>query len=283
MKNKTPIIISAVILVILLLILGIYFGFIKQSFLSQFKPKGVSTQISLISSDSVSARYSHAFTSDPFSKYYPIGCGDFCSYDFSVPISQASSSLEKVEGLQEGIWFEGVMTQNPDITMIYNYASDKEVYYTPIVNNTRIFLMKQGNDITARYTGDIYGIKNGVYMGGHIYGLSGASGEANILKEGIECLIDIHCNQGEECKANSCVEICVPQTCEDINKNCGVYSNGCLGSLNCGTCGEGFICSFGECVDEPPEPNIKLIMIIAISLIVIFLVIIAVVVVRRRK
>jgi len=86
------------------------------------------------------------------------------------------------------------------------------------------------------------------------------------------------------CQANKGETILTcPRDCVDINKNCGVYSDGCLGSLNCGTCGEGFICSFGECVDEPPEPNIKLIMIIAISLIVIFLVIIAVVVVRRRK
>jgi hypothetical protein len=44
-------------------------------------------------------------------------------------------------------------------------------------------------------------------------------------------------------------DVCVPTTCSDLNKNCGTVSDGCGGTLNCGTCSTGYTCNAtGQCV-----------------------------------
>jgi len=50
--------------------------------------------------------------------------------------------------------------------------------------------------------------------------------------------------------------VCVPDTCAGLGYNCGSWSNGCGGTLNCGTCGSGYTCIAGTCVaDEAPPSN----------------------------
>jgi len=53
---------------------------------------------------------------------------------------------------------------------------------------------------------------------------------------------------------------CAPATCQSLGQECGQPSNGCGGSLNCGSCGSGEMCSSGLCVDAavtipPPSPG----------------------------
>ena len=43
---------------------------------------------------------------------------------------------------------------------------------------------------------------------------------------------------------------CVPDTCASLGYNCGSWSNGCGGTLNCGTCTAGYTCTAGICVAE---------------------------------
>jgi hypothetical protein len=45
---------------------------------------------------------------------------------------------------------------------------------------------------------------------------------------------------------------CTPTTCAAQGKTCGSLSNGCGGTLNCGTCGTGFTCNAGTCVQDAP-------------------------------
>lgn len=40
---------------------------------------------------------------------------------------------------------------------------------------------------------------------------------------------------------------CVPRTCEDLGASCGAVEDGCGGTLECGTCGEGTDCVDGTC------------------------------------
>lgn len=40
---------------------------------------------------------------------------------------------------------------------------------------------------------------------------------------------------------------CVPSTCSSLGKNCGSWSDGCSGTLNCGSCSTGYACSSGVC------------------------------------
>ena len=41
---------------------------------------------------------------------------------------------------------------------------------------------------------------------------------------------------------------CTPQTCSQLGKQCGTVSNGCSGTLNCGTCSGGKTCTVGHCL-----------------------------------
>ena len=45
--------------------------------------------------------------------------------------------------------------------------------------------------------------------------------------------------------------VCVPTTCSTLSRTCGTVSNGCTGTLNCGTCLTGEICAVnGTCIKE---------------------------------
>jgi len=41
--------------------------------------------------------------------------------------------------------------------------------------------------------------------------------------------------------------VCVPDTCVGLGYNCGSWSDGCGGTLNCGTCASGYTCTAGTC------------------------------------
>ncbi len=46
---------------------------------------------------------------------------------------------------------------------------------------------------------------------------------------------------------------CVPQTCSDLGYECGTWSDGCGGTIDCGSCASGYVCSSGKCVKQPSE------------------------------
>ena len=48
---------------------------------------------------------------------------------------------------------------------------------------------------------------------------------------------------------------CSPTTCQLQNKNCGSISNGCGGSLNCGTCQSGYSCGTNNICVQNTNPN----------------------------
>ncbi|OGZ29129.1 MAG: hypothetical protein A2562_00750, partial [Candidatus Nealsonbacteria bacterium RIFOXYD1_FULL_39_11] len=48
---------------------------------------------------------------------------------------------------------------------------------------------------------------------------------------------------------------CTPATCLGLGKNCGTVSDGCGGSLNCGSCGTGYACTSNVCVQNTPSPS----------------------------
>ena len=72
------------------------------------------------------------------------------------------------------------------------------------------------------------------------------------------------CGSDTICDSGICVEGlmttpaspgCVPDTCEGLYRVCGVTSDGCGGTLSCGTCGAGERCtSWGTCVAATSEP-----------------------------
>jgi len=43
-------------------------------------------------------------------------------------------------------------------------------------------------------------------------------------------------------------DVCVPDTCSSLGYECGSHSDGCGGTLNCGTCNSGYTCESGQCV-----------------------------------
>ena len=47
---------------------------------------------------------------------------------------------------------------------------------------------------------------------------------------------------------------CTPTTCAAQGKNCGTISNGCGGTLTCGTCGSGQTCTNNVCGTAAPSP-----------------------------
>ncbi len=75
-----------------------------------------------------------------------------------------------------------------------------------------------------------------------------------------ECIEDSHCDSGEVCEEGVCIPEepqCQPQTCEELNAECGEISDGCEGGniLNCGTCDTGFNCVDNTCIEIVPEPQ----------------------------
>jgi len=57
------------------------------------------------------------------------------------------------------------------------------------------------------------------------------------------CKTDCGCGSGQVCDAGSC---CTPKTCDSMNWGCGSGSDGCAGSLDCGTCPQGQTCDQGN-------------------------------------
>jgi hypothetical protein len=48
----------------------------------------------------------------------------------------------------------------------------------------------------------------------------------------------------DQCNATACI----PNTCAAVAQQCGPLSDGCGGTLECGTCGAGLTCTGGQCV-----------------------------------
>ena len=47
---------------------------------------------------------------------------------------------------------------------------------------------------------------------------------------------------------------CVPRTCSGAGAACGTLTDGCGGTLQCGTCGTGYVCNTSnQCVQPPPD------------------------------
>ena len=62
-----------------------------------------------------------------------------------------------------------------------------------------------------------------------------------------DCTLD-----GMICKGRVCINSCIPKTCSQLGKTCGGVSDGCGGSLNCGSCASGSSCQDGACIAETP-------------------------------
>jgi hypothetical protein len=58
-----------------------------------------------------------------------------------------------------------------------------------------------------------------------------------------------NCAPSTTCDSNGqCVSSCVPKACASLGYSCGSASDGCGGTLNCGSCQPGYSCSSGQCV-----------------------------------
>lgn len=56
------------------------------------------------------------------------------------------------------------------------------------------------------------------------------------------------CEDESRCIANPICPVCVPETCSSLGKDCGVWDNGCEGTVSCGDCsGESVECGYGTC------------------------------------
>jgi hypothetical protein len=49
------------------------------------------------------------------------------------------------------------------------------------------------------------------------------------------------------------IGVCTPNTCNGLGYNCGSWSDGCGGNLNCGSCSGNETCSSGTCTTAAPE------------------------------
>jgi len=47
-------------------------------------------------------------------------------------------------------------------------------------------------------------------------------------------------------------DVCAPDTCQSLNYECGSHSDGCGGTINCGTCESGYTCASGQCIQDTP-------------------------------
>jgi hypothetical protein len=71
---------------------------------------------------------------------------------------------------------------------------------------------------------------------------SGACATTTIVDGGGACSTDSDCAPGSECVSGECVppvvvaDACAPATCASLGLTCGSTSDGCGGTLDCGTC-----------------------------------------------
>lgn len=59
------------------------------------------------------------------------------------------------------------------------------------------------------------------------------------------------CDADEICENGTCVAICIPETCADLNATCGSVIEQCGNELHCGTCVSGERCESGQCACAP--------------------------------
>ena len=89
--------------------------------------------------------------------------------------------------------------------------------------------------------------------------------ECGVVSDGCGATLSCgSCGSGESCTSwGSCVAVaapnpapptCTPSTCQSLGRECGSASDGCGGTLNCGGCGSGELCSSGVCIAEPTPP-----------------------------
>ena len=65
--------------------------------------------------------------------------------------------------------------------------------------------------------------------------------------EGVECN-GACCGSDESCVDDLCQKACVPQTCEELGKECGTWDDGCGGQVECATCDTNQTCTdVGTC------------------------------------
>ncbi|MGC9309166.1 MAG: hypothetical protein ACP5D2_00535, partial [Candidatus Nanoarchaeia archaeon] len=96
----------------------------------------------------------------------------------------------------------------------------------------------KGHSCEQGYIGDLF-CKNGdVYQE---YQYENCTIEERLKKE---------CCEEQECQDGACVPICTPETCSSLEKECGTWSDGCGGTLDCGTCSSGYNCSNGVCIGD---------------------------------
>ncbi|UMX48057.1 MAG: ADP-ribosylglycohydrolase family protein [Candidatus Nealsonbacteria bacterium DGGOD1a] len=75
----------------------------------------------------------------------------------------------------------------------------------------------------------------------------------------LEWSVPADCPPGQICSNNQCSTVCVPKTCASLgNYKCGLWSDGCGKTINCGVCKTEKTCSNGKCVENcAPQTNQK--------------------------
>jgi hypothetical protein len=58
------------------------------------------------------------------------------------------------------------------------------------------------------------------------------------------------CAPGQTCTSGTCQTSCTPKTCAELGATCGSLSDGCGGTLNCGTCPPGQTCGGGGVANQ---------------------------------
>jgi hypothetical protein len=65
-----------------------------------------------------------------------------------------------------------------------------------------------------------------------------------------------NCVEGQACNATSCTceEVCVPQSCQELGKQCDFWDDGCGVDIDCGSCPSDHTCDAdGICQEIPPS------------------------------
>jgi hypothetical protein len=64
-----------------------------------------------------------------------------------------------------------------------------------------------------------------------------------------KCPNGLSCNVGADCSSSVCFQskCCGPKTCSTVGAECGLATDGCGTSLNCGTCASPLVCNSGKC------------------------------------
>ncbi|HEY5957179.1 MAG TPA: kelch repeat-containing protein, partial [Polyangiaceae bacterium] len=78
-----------------------------------------------------------------------------------------------------------------------------------------------------------------------IQALSGAPAAAEVLPNSTILVVEQAKTTAEIVTAGN--STCLPTTCAALGKNCGVVSDGCNGTLNCGSCASGQTCAQNTC------------------------------------